>query len=210
MKKSKYFFHALKAPFDGLPNRLLMYALGLGNFLDALSKNDVGVDPPALDLRQRIEGVPQTAEQLHPLQELLGRGLVQAGRIFNPVLTIQRILRLVPGEPPLVGHLIPGIGQKDSRHLVGNLDKLILCVPIIKIFQIDCSHNKPPFRCLGERVTETGLAGSGTRGSRPAPRDTLSRSAKKRLGDIRPHRRTKLYIHLCTGIFHIHSRTDPI
>ena len=27
-----------------------MYALGLGNFLDALSKNDVGINPAALDL----------------------------------------------------------------------------------------------------------------------------------------------------------------
>ena len=42
-----------------------MYALGLGNFLDALSKNDVGINPAALDLRQRVECVPQTDEQLH-------------------------------------------------------------------------------------------------------------------------------------------------
>ena len=127
MKKLKSFFHALKAPLDGLPDRLLMYALGLGNFLNAFSENDVGIDPPALDFRQRVEGVPQTAEQLHPLQELLGRGLMQTGGIFNPVLTIQRILRLVPGKPPLVSHFVTGIGQKYLGHLV-----VII---------------KPPFRC---------------------------------------------------------------
>ena len=58
MKKSKSFFHTLKSPLDRLADRLLMYALGLGNFLDALSKNDVGINPAALDLRQRVEGVP--------------------------------------------------------------------------------------------------------------------------------------------------------
>ena len=50
-KKSKSFSHALKATLDRLANRLLMYALGLGNFLDALSENDVGINPAALDLR---------------------------------------------------------------------------------------------------------------------------------------------------------------
>ena len=62
MKKSKSFFHALKATLDRLADRLLMYALSLGNFLDAFSENDVGVDPPALDFGQGVEGVPQTAE----------------------------------------------------------------------------------------------------------------------------------------------------
>ena len=140
MKKSKSFFHALKATLDRLADRLLMYALGLGNFLDALSKNDVGINPAALALRQRVECVPQTDEQLHALQKLLGRWLMQAGGIFDPVIAVQRILRLMPGEPPLLGHFVPGIGSKDSRHFLGNLDKLILCVPIIKILQIDCSH----------------------------------------------------------------------
>lgn len=67
-KKSKSFFHTLKATLDRLADRLLMYALGHGNFLDALSKNDVGINPAALDLRQRVECVPQTDEQLHTLQ----------------------------------------------------------------------------------------------------------------------------------------------
>jgi hypothetical protein len=58
MKKSKSFFHALKATLDRLADRLLVYAFGLGNFLDALSENDVGINPAALDLRQRVECIP--------------------------------------------------------------------------------------------------------------------------------------------------------
>ena len=147
MKKSKSFFHAFKATLDRLANRLLMYALGLGNFLNRLAKNDMCVNSAALNLRQRIESVPQTDKEFHPFQELLGRGLMQAGRVFDPVLTVKRILRLVPGEPPLVGHFIAGIRKKYLRYFVRNLNKLILGVPIIKIFQIDGSHYKPPFRC---------------------------------------------------------------
>ena len=37
----------------------------------------------------------------------------------------------------------------------------------------------------------------------------LSRSTKKRLGDTKPHRRMKFYIHLCTAKFHIHNQTVP-
>ena len=57
-EKIKKFFHALKATLDRLADRLLMYALDLGNFLDALSENDVGINPAALDLRQRVECIP--------------------------------------------------------------------------------------------------------------------------------------------------------
>ena len=100
-----------------------MYALGLGNFLDALSKNDMSIDPPALDLRQRIKGVPQTAEPLHPFKKFLGRRLMQAGEIFDPVIAVQRILRLVSGEAPLVGHLITGISQVNTPPETVPLDR---------------------------------------------------------------------------------------
>ena len=66
-----------------------MHTLGLGNLFDAFAKNDVSIDPAALDLRQGVEGVPQTDKQLHAFQKLLGRGLMQAGRVFDPVLTVQ-------------------------------------------------------------------------------------------------------------------------
>ena len=56
-----------------------MYALSLGNFLDAFSENDVGVDSSALDFGQGVESVPQTAEHFHTLQQLLRGGLMQAG-----------------------------------------------------------------------------------------------------------------------------------
>ena len=124
-----------------------MHTLGLGNLFDAYAKNDMSIDPAALDLRQGVEGVPQTDEQLHALQKLLGRGLMQAGGVFDPVLTVQGILRFVPGEPPLVGRFIADAGPERLGHFLGDFDKLILRVPIIKIFQIDGSYYKPPFRC---------------------------------------------------------------
>ena len=49
-----------------------MHTLGLGNLFDAFAKNDVSIDPAALDLRQGVEGIPQTEKQLFPIQELLG------------------------------------------------------------------------------------------------------------------------------------------
>lgn len=112
-----------------------------------LDKNDVSIDPAALDLRQGVEGVPEPDKQLHALQKLLGRGLMQAGGVFDPILTVQGILRLVPGEPPLVSRFIADAGPERLGLFLGNLDKLILDIPIIKIFQIDGSHYKPPFRC---------------------------------------------------------------
>ena len=122
---------------------------------------------------------------------------MQASGILNPVIAVQRILRLVPGEPPLVGHFIAGIGLEYLGHLVRNFDKLILRVPIIKIFQIDSSHRKIlHFSLFGVGRKRNGVtAENGT-----APRDTLSRSleSKMRLRDTRPHKRTKIYYRLCT------------
>ena len=76
-------------------------------------------------------------------------------------------------------------------------DKLILRVPIIKIFQIDSSHRKIlHFSLFGVGRKRNGVtAENGT-----APRDTLSRSleSKMRLRDTKPHKRTKIYYRLCT------------
>lgn len=58
----------------------------------------MSVHPAALDLRQGVEGIPQTEKQLFPIQELLGAGLMQARGIFDPVITVQGIKRLIPGK----------------------------------------------------------------------------------------------------------------
>ena len=65
-------------------DRLLMYAFSLGNRFYAFAKNDVRVNPPALDFRQRVERVPQTDKELHPLQKFLGRGLMQQAEYSIP------------------------------------------------------------------------------------------------------------------------------
>ena len=96
-----------------------------------------------------------------------------------------------------LGHFIAGIGLEYLGHLVRNFDKLILRVPIIKIFQIDSSHRKIlHFSLFGVGRKRNGVtAENGT-----APRDTLPRSleSKMRLRDTRPHKRTKKYYRLCT------------
>ena len=136
---TKTFLHQFQV--GRLADGLLMHTLGLGNLFDAYAKNDMSVDPAALDLRQGVEGVPEPDKQLHALQKLLGSGLMQAGGVFDPVLTVQGILRLVPGKPPLVGRFIADAGPERLGHFLGDFDKLILRVPIIKIFQIDGSKN---------------------------------------------------------------------
>ena len=48
--KIKKFFHAFQAPLDRLADGLLMYTIGLSNFFDAYAKNDMSVDPAALEI----------------------------------------------------------------------------------------------------------------------------------------------------------------
>ena len=136
------FFHVLQTALHSPPHCAFVNAFRFSYFRIGLAKNDAGIHTAALDFGQRVKRVPQTDKEFHPFQELLGRGLMQAGRVFDPVLTVKRILRLVPGEPPLIGHLIAGIGLEYLGHLVRNFDKLILRVPIINIFQIDSTKIK--------------------------------------------------------------------
>lgn len=79
-------------------------------------------------------------EKLHTLQQFLRRGLMHAGRVFNPVVAVQRVLRLVAGKLPLVGSLCLAASSKLLRHGVRYFDKLILYVPRVKILQIDGCH----------------------------------------------------------------------
>ena len=68
------FFHAFQAAQNGLADGALIHALGLGNLLVGHAEDKVSVHPPALDLRQVVQCVPQTAEPLLELQNLV-RGL---------------------------------------------------------------------------------------------------------------------------------------
>ena len=98
------------------------------------------VNSTALDLRQRIEGVPQTKEQLLAIHEFLGAGLVQAGGIFDPIVTIQGIISLVVARPFRMGGFAPPTGHELLGHFVRNLCVFIVGVPRVKVFQIDGRH----------------------------------------------------------------------
>ena len=80
---------------DGIPDGALAHAFLPGNLPYALAEDQVGIHPAALDLRQGVKGVPEPDEQIHSIQKFLGRRFMQAGRVFNPVITVQGIISLV-------------------------------------------------------------------------------------------------------------------
>ena len=75
----------------------------------------------ALRFRQRIERNTQMAEQLHAFQQLLRGGLRNTGGVFDSILTVEGILRLVADEPPLIGGLVQFVCPELVSHFLGNL-----------------------------------------------------------------------------------------
>ena len=71
------------------------YAIGLGNLSHALAFNDTGINAKPLRFGQSVQRVPQIAETLHALQQLLRGRLGKAGRVFDPIIAIEGILRFV-------------------------------------------------------------------------------------------------------------------
>ena len=72
----------------------------------ALAEDHTGIHPATLRFGQGIERSAQMAEQLHALQQLLRGGFGNAGGVFDPVLTIERVLCFVADDPPLIGGLV--------------------------------------------------------------------------------------------------------
>ena len=71
---------------------------------------------------------------------LLRGRLVQTGRVFDPIIAIEGILRFVADDPPLVGSLVQLVRPQFGGHFIGNFDIFIVGVPRVKLFQIDDSH----------------------------------------------------------------------
>ena len=136
------FSHGRLAAFDGMANGALVHALLPGDLAVAFAEDQMRLYPDALHLRQRIEGVPQVDEQLHTIQKLLRRRLMQAGRVFDPIVTVEGILRLVAGRAPLMGCLIQLVRLQLGGHFVGNFDVFIMGVPSVKVLQIDGGNVK--------------------------------------------------------------------
>ena len=116
------FSHGRLAAFDGMADGTLVNALLPGNLAVALAEDQMRLHPDTLHLRQRVEGVPQVDEQLHTIQKLLRRRLMQAGRVFDPIVTVEGILRLVAGRAPLMGCFIQLVRLQLGGHFVGNFD----------------------------------------------------------------------------------------
>ena len=134
------FSHGRLAAFDGMANGALVHALLPGDLAIALAEDQMRFYPDALHLRQRVEGIPQVDEQFHTIQKLLRRRLVQAGRVFDPIVTVEGILRLVAGRATLIGCLIQLVRLQLGGHFVGNFDVFIMGVPSVKVLQIDGRH----------------------------------------------------------------------
>ena len=119
------FFHSLDAAFHGTTDGAFIHALLASNLAVALSKDQMSVHPAALDLRQGVEGVPQPEEQLLAIHELLGAGLVQAGGVFDPIVTVQGIISLVVAHPFRMGGLTPLAGHEFLGYLVRHLHQFV-------------------------------------------------------------------------------------
>lgn len=130
-------FHLLKSPLHRAPHGTLMDTLSPCYFGIALAEDHTGVHPSALRFRQRIERNTQMAEQLHAFQQFLRGRFRNAYRVFDPVLTIERVLRFVADDPPLIGGLVQSACPELVSHFLGNLYVFVAGVPRIKVFQID-------------------------------------------------------------------------
>ena len=81
--------------------------------------------------------------------------------------TVSNILERVEYLGHTVNFKTTKKSYKSKKVIINGDDKLILRVPIIKIFQIDGSHYKPPFRCWVNERPKRELVESGTQESRP-------------------------------------------
>ena len=120
------FSHGCLSAFDGMADGALVNALLPGNLAVALAEDQMRLHPDALHLRQRVEGVPEVDEQLHTIQKLLRGRLMQAGRVFDPIVPIEGILCLIAGRAPLMGCLIQLVRLQLGGHFIGNFD---VCTP---------------------------------------------------------------------------------
>lgn len=75
-----------------------VHALVPSNLPIALAENEVGIHPAALNLRQGVDGVPEVAEAIHALQQLLRGRLMHTGGVFDPVIAVEGIVRLVVAD----------------------------------------------------------------------------------------------------------------
>ena len=92
------FFHSNHAALHRASDNTLVHALLPSDLAIALAEDQMRLYPDALHLRQRVEGVPQVDKQLHAIQKLLRRRLMQAGRVFDPIVTVEgycALLRVV-------------------------------------------------------------------------------------------------------------------
>ena len=135
-------FHRCKSALNRNGNRLYTYTFPFGYLGHALAENDASIDPAALYFGQRIESAAKALKPLHALDERLRRGLMHTGRLLDPVVTVEGIVRLVAPNALGMGGLIELVRTKLGGHLVGYFNKLVGYVPRVKVPQIDRCHSE--------------------------------------------------------------------
>ena len=135
-----------------------------------LHRDDAGIHPVALGRGQTVQRVPQTAEPLLELQNLVRGELVQADGILNAVICIQGIVRLVVADTLGIGRLVADAGSESLGHIVSNLNIFVLGVPVVKVAQVDDSHYMYLHIVFCGRVAANDMEGGGERHPGEPPR----------------------------------------
>ena len=137
---SQIFFHRLNPTQDRAAHNAFVRSFLAGDFPIGLSLNQMGIYPAVLDLRQGVESVPEMIETLHAFHQLLRGGLMHTGGIFDAIVTVEGIVRLVVTNTLGIGSLGQFAALEYGGHFIRNLDVFVMGVPRVIVFQIDSSH----------------------------------------------------------------------
>lgn len=89
-------FHVAEPALNRSPNCFLMDSLGSCNFSFAHSEYVMGVDPPALRIRESVQGSAESLRRNLALVKLTGRKGNKKSFVLDTVPGVQRKIRIVP------------------------------------------------------------------------------------------------------------------
>ena len=150
------FFHVLQATLDGGVDGPFRHTFCGSNRFDRVVQQIALKHPLALCVRQTIQCMADMLEAFHALDQFLRRRVREASRIFNAVLGIQRVVRLIAIDTTAAGLNVPLTRQQFFRNFFRDFDHNIFHIPRVKFPQIDFLHCVPPFRCWGLTSDRSG------------------------------------------------------
>lgn len=174
----------------------------------------MGVNSPALLVRQGIEGGVKLLHRQLALIDLTRRERTEKGLVLNAVPGVQRVKGFVIGHAPQIVLLPPLILGQRCRHLVRDFNEKAAIAKRIIIPQIDSCHLYPPFRFLRmgqiemeeRRGSTIGRSRRGETSGQVGPKP--GRRKHKRPAGINPVGRR--YFVLLEIVFHLEDRNFPM